>query len=75
MAVPQKERSVEMRCHQCKEQIEVGEACRTEHLPDSIKYFHTGCYVRFMDNEKAWDEAFDAVERRQLERQGDLFKK
>jgi hypothetical protein len=64
-----------MRCHQCKEQIEVGEACRAERLPDGVRYFHTGCYVRFMDNEKAWDEAFDELEKRQQERQGDLFKK
>jgi hypothetical protein len=65
-------RRLKVKCHQCKEQIEVGEACRAERLgPDEVRYFHTGCYVRFMDDEKAIDEAFDAIEKRQ----GDLFKK
>jgi len=64
-----------MKCHQCKEQIEVGEACRTEQLPGGLKYFHPGCFMRFGDDEKAVDEAFDEIAKRQAERQGDLFKK
>ena len=48
-----------MKCHQCKEQIEVGEACRTEQLPGGLKYFHPGCFMRFGDDERAVDEAFE----------------
>lgn len=37
-----------MLCHQCKEQIEVGEACKTEYLPGlHQRYFHPGCHMNW----------------------------
>lgn len=41
-----------MLCHECKEQIEVGEACQTEyHIGTHMHYFHTGCYTSHKERE------------------------
>lgn len=33
-----------MLCKQCREQIEVGEACVTEGVNGHTRYFHIGCH-------------------------------
>ena len=37
-----------MKCYGCKEQIEVGEACKTEYLIGThLQYFHPGCHLEW----------------------------
>lgn len=37
-----------MKCYECKNQIEVGEATRTEYLVGTHRvYFHVGCHVQW----------------------------
>ena len=39
-----------MKCHECGEQIEVGEACRTEYLVGThMQYFHVGCHLTWFE--------------------------
>jgi hypothetical protein len=70
-------RRVEMKCSKCKEQIEVGEACREERVgPDEVRYFHPGCFVRFTDNAGAIERAYDDFDKARAvvkQRQGELF--
>lgn len=54
-----------MLCHECKEQIELGEACRKEYFVGThAHYFHTGCHARFKER-----EATHGSDDRQLELQ------
>lgn len=53
-----------MLCKQCHEQIEVGEACVTEGVNGHVRYYHVGCHLRFKEEVKAEDEAFEEIERR-----------
>lgn len=56
-----------MLCKQCRDQIEVGEACVTEGVNGHTRYFHVGCHATYKREQ-------DQVQRTDmdLQRQADL---
>ncbi len=50
-----------MLCKQCREQIEVGEACVTEGVNGHVRYYHVGCHLRFKEEAKNEDEEFERI--------------
>lgn len=50
-----------MLCKQCREQIEVGEACVTEGVNGHVRYYHVGCHLRMKEDQQREDEEFERI--------------
>lgn len=50
-----------MLCPQCKEQVEIGEACKTLYVEGRQRFFHTGCFARYTEEAIHEDHEFERI--------------
>lgn len=50
-----------MICPQCKEQLDVGEACKTLYVEGRQRFFHTGCFARYTEESANEDAEFERI--------------
>lgn len=50
-----------MLCKQCREHIEVGEACTTVEENGHTRYYHIGCNIRAKEEAENEDREFERI--------------